>query len=235
MRARLNKRPADSLGRDRVLHFLEAGQGGRAHQAIVAAPDRVSILEGLSKHPNGTVRAFALDEAPRVIRRQDAERLLRAALDDPDPDVQQIARDELVELVGPDTVLPRLRALVASSNETEALQIAAAIWNLVDLGDLDSLPLLERVASQPPVPFIGHSAAAAVLVFTHRDDVLASLILEHDHDRTPSLVAGALRLPTAKVVHAMSEAVRSDPNSLCRSEFDSALRAIAARSNRAPN
>jgi HEAT repeat protein len=195
----------DSTG---LVARVKAASSDRAMDEILSALSidqrAASLLAELVSFPDPIVRAWVAFAARRVLRREEAIRLVSSLARDRDSNVRDSAVEELFELRPEPAVLaPLLKALRRRFLSKNFLEADFAVWRLAGLRDPAAIPSIERYARDSKYPYKAKSAEIALMLPNKDDELILELIRAHDHDRMFWLARAAGLIRTMEALEAL--------------------------------
>lgn len=124
-------------------------------------------------------------------------------------------------------LVPRLRARMSSKEYRVA---TSAMWLLRELGDRESIPLIERFRDEMGTDvWQGKEAEIVLALFHGKDQPLAERIAAHDHDMMHVLCRAARILPTPAIRKALRTCIGAQFDADCHQWCLTALQEIESR------
>ena len=209
-----------------IIEWLRDERAANLEEVIASlearsADQAEAILRRVAEDEDPVIRAWAASAAASAIPTR-AHVLLEPLLDDPDPDVRDVALEE-IRRVAPSRLERRLPRLISKLYSRDFYEPVTALWTLAELRVVAARDDVERIAEDPYEPFHGRIAEIVLAVIDGNDEAIASRILDHDHEALPWLANAARLLGTPRPRHALEEMARSAPDEECRGFCQQAL------------
>ncbi len=172
------------------------------------------VLTDLSKDSRAEVRAWVPFAARKVLGPQAVPFLVTLA-GDPNPDVSDVALEELRDLdpEAAKTLVKLIRTKLRSKDPDESI---FAMWTLTQLGDRDSADQIRNVSERSEFPFQRRTAEVVLLALEGNVDEILRRIREHDHDHMAALSNAALLVGGPRGLEAVKECAENAPDPECR-------------------
>jgi hypothetical protein len=221
---------ADRLAEE-IATRLTAGEGNNALiPRLQTSPDPLLTVRELARHEDGDVRDWAIGTladmaaAGDVSKAEAVELIRHHAFYDRDADIRDDATRLLLRLE-PEAgreLIPRLRARLRSKDYYLPV---SAMWQLLELGDRQAVPLIEAFRDRMGTRhWKGKQAEIVLRLYAEDDEWLADRIVGHDHDMMHVLcrAAGIRRSPQLieAVRRCVAAAFDPDCNRVCESAWD---------------
>ena len=180
------------------------------------------VLRALAHHRDGNLRDWAIQVVGDLVRAggfdetTGLELIKGRALNDPDSEIRDEATRLFVALAPARAaeLIPRLRARLRSK---DYFLPVSAMWLLLELGDRDAIPLIQRYRDRMGTDrWQGKQADIVLAVFDRNDYVLAERIASHDHDMMHVLCRAAEALGTSALREALRKCRDGDVDADCR-------------------
>jgi hypothetical protein len=172
------------------------------------------VLTDLSKDSRGEVRAWVPFAARKILGPEAVPYLLTLAKD-PDPDVSDVALEELRDL-DPEAAKRVVKTIRKKLLATDPKESAFAVWTLVQLGDRDSLDVIRRLSERAESPYLRRTAQIAALALEGRVDEILRRIRGHDHENMAALANAALLVGGPRGLETVKECAEDAPDPECR-------------------
>jgi len=155
-----------------IVEWLRDERAGTLEDVLAslrARPGREaeSVLRSLAGNEDAVIRAWAASAAAQAIPKR-AHPLLEGLLDDPDPDVRNVALEELRRL-DPSRVARQLPRVLAKLRREDVFEPVTALWTLAELRAKDARSDVQRIVDQPYEPFHGRIAEVVLAVLDGDD------------------------------------------------------------------
>jgi HEAT repeat protein len=195
-------------------------EGGSAEvsrllSSLHADPSKArQVLTDLSNDSRAEVRGWVPFAARKVLGRQAVPYLVALARD-PNPDVSDLALEELLDLEpeAARTLVKLIRAKLRSKDPDESM---FAMWTLAQLGDRDSVDAIRNVSEGSEFPFQRRTAEVVLLLLEAKIDEILRRIREHDHEYMVNLAHAAVLAGGQQGLEALKACAENAPDSDCR-------------------
>ncbi len=172
------------------------------------------VLTDLSKDSRAEVRAWVPFAARKVLGQQAVPFLVTLA-GDPNPDVSDVALEELRDL-DPEAAKKLVKTIRKKLLSSDPKESAFAMWTLAQLGDRDSVDAIRQLGVRAESPFLRKTAEVVSLALEGNVDEILRRIREHDHDRMAALSNAALLVGGPRGLEAVKECAENAPDPECR-------------------
>jgi len=198
------------------LHDERAGDLDEVIRSLRERPltEAAAVLRGLARHDDPVIRAWSASAAARAIPERAGD-VIEPLLDDRDPDVRDVALEEL-RRVEPSRLEQELPRLLKKLRSRDVFEPVAALWALAELRAPQARDAIERVIERPAEPFHGRVAEIVLAVVDGDERALVSRLGRHEHDATPWLTKAARILGTPRLREAVEQVAASAPDDECR-------------------
>lgn len=179
------------------------------------------VIKNLSQRGKADLRDWTLQvladlmHSGEIDQATGLEIIKERALQDPDSDNRGEATRLFVKLAPNRAreVVPRLRVRLRSDEYFVAI---SAMWLLLELGDRESIPLIEQYRDRMSTDvWQGKQAEIVLAVFDRRDHQLADRIAAHDHDMMHVLCRAARILRSSALRGALRTCIDSAIDADC--------------------
>jgi hypothetical protein len=148
--------------------------------------------------------------------------IIKQVVGDRDPDVRDVAVEELLELdiEAARSLAPRLRRKLRSKDFYEPV---TATWALGAIRDVTAREAIQEVGDQASNAIRRNTARVVCMLLSDDPDEIVRRIREHDHELMPWLTKGARLLGTADALAALRACAASAPDEECQGVCQYAL------------
>ena len=173
------------------------------------------ILQELAAHQDPVVRAWSTWAASRSLPKEDAVRIALRLAKDTDPDVSDVAVEEIVALdrQAAATLAEAFRRKLESKEFYEPI---TAMWALAAIRDKDSVQAIQKSAARWNNALHRNTAAVVSLLLEDQGDELIRRVRAHDHELMPWLSKGLRLLGTKEAKAALETCSHEAPDAECR-------------------
>lgn len=215
------KRSAASVVDEVAKRFEETASEELVRSIRNSGAPVAQVIRDLAQHRNAGLRDWSLQvlaglmHAGEVDHATGIEIVRDRALRDSDSDVRDEATHLFVKLAphrGHELV-PRLRTRLRSDEYFVAI---SAMWLLLELGDREAIPLIERYRDRVGTDvWQGKQAEIVLAVFDGSDQQIAARIASHDHDMMHVLCRAARVLRTPPLRAALRRCIDAEIDADC--------------------
>jgi HEAT repeat protein len=207
------------LNESEIVEWLHDERSGKLADVLASlrsrpAGEAETVLRRLAEHDDPVIRAWAASAAAQATPER-APPLLDRLMDDPDPDVRNVAVEELRRL-DPSRLSRDLPRLLEKLHRKDIHEPVTALWTIADLRAREARDDVRRIVEDPYEPFHGRIAEIVLAVLDDDDEAVASRLVAHDHVATPWLARAARVLATPRARRALEKCAASAPDEECR-------------------
>jgi hypothetical protein len=198
---------------------IQRDDGPNAEQLLGAfrssPPEGKRILQELASHRDPVVRAWAPWAARRSLSKGDAVALALRLVRDPDPDVRDVALEELLDLdlQAAAKLAPTFRQKLKSKDFYETI---SGMWALAAIRDTGAMDEIQAAADRRDNDLSKGTAEVVRMLLEGRGDEVIRLIRNHDHRLMPWLSKAARLLGTNEARNALADCSQNAPDDECR-------------------
>lgn len=178
-------------------------------------PDRDAIISSLSRSPDPVVRAWA-GTASRHILGLGARSILRRLASDPDADVRDSAREDLlvIDPMFETEVLVDSKRVLSRGVDPHG-EDRAAMWRLAKARDQESVHILRAYAARFPESDYAHRMPMVLAEYLDDPSRIVSRIVGHDHEWMFWLVQALDLFPSAEAIGSLKSAIEAGIDDEC--------------------